>query len=170
VVPLTVPPNNAEALAGGAGTPSAHGDSLAAQVLVKGEPMDAPAGRADDFAWPPGSKANRPKSIAATESKVNVPVVTPPTVPTVAPPAAPPPPVAPVAAKPPPPPKPEVAVKKKPATHARPRSERTARSAPKHRRPPPRSAETRHKRPPPQRHQPAFPSLFGPGGLFGGSR
>ena len=27
-------------------------DALAARVLVKGEPLSAPAGRADDFAWP----------------------------------------------------------------------------------------------------------------------
>jgi hypothetical protein len=27
-------------------------DTLAARVLVKGEPLSAPAGRADDFAWP----------------------------------------------------------------------------------------------------------------------
>jgi len=27
-------------------------DALAARVLVKGEPLLAPAGRADDFAWP----------------------------------------------------------------------------------------------------------------------
>jgi hypothetical protein len=173
VVPLTVPPNNAEALAGGASTPSAHGDSLAAQVLVKGEPMDAPAGRADDFAWPPGSKANKPKPVAAAEPKVSAPAVptpptaAPPTVPSVAPPVAPPPPVAPVASTPPLPPKPDIAVKKQPAAHTRSRSERTARSGPKHRRPP-RSTEARQNRPP--QRQPAFPTLFGPGGLFGGSR
>ena len=32
-----------------------HGDTTASQVLVKGEPLSPQRGRADDFAWPPGS-------------------------------------------------------------------------------------------------------------------
>jgi uncharacterized protein len=51
VVPLTVTPGNSDDLLGGAGTPSAHGDAIATRVLVKGEPLPASPGRADDFAW-----------------------------------------------------------------------------------------------------------------------
>lgn len=51
VVPLTVAPGASEELLGGAGSSSARGDAIATQVLVKGEPVAAPAGRADDFAW-----------------------------------------------------------------------------------------------------------------------
>jgi hypothetical protein len=51
VVPLTVAPGVSEELLGGAGSSSARGDAIATQVLVKGEPVAAPAGRADDFAW-----------------------------------------------------------------------------------------------------------------------
>lgn len=51
VVPLTVAPGVSEELLGGAGSPSLRGDAIATQVLVKGEPVAAPTGRADDFAW-----------------------------------------------------------------------------------------------------------------------
>jgi len=36
-------------LLGGAGNSSPHADAIATRVLVKGEPVPAPAGRADDF-------------------------------------------------------------------------------------------------------------------------
>ena len=55
VVPLTVTPANSEQLLGGTGSQPVHSDAIANRVLVKGEPLAAPAGRADDFAWPPGS-------------------------------------------------------------------------------------------------------------------
>jgi hypothetical protein len=55
VVPLTVAPSASEELLGGAGSSSARGDAIATQVLVKGEPVAAPAGRADDFAWRQGA-------------------------------------------------------------------------------------------------------------------
>jgi len=51
VVPLTVIPGNTDELLGGAGSSTARGDAIATQVLVKGEPVAAPTGRADDFAW-----------------------------------------------------------------------------------------------------------------------
>ena len=64
VVPLTVTPANSDALLGGAGGGgSAYGDALASQVLVKGETMNAPYGRADDFVWP-RSETNRPAPVA----------------------------------------------------------------------------------------------------------
>jgi hypothetical protein len=55
VVPLTVTPGNSEELVGGVGSQPVHSDATANRVLVKGEPVSAPPGRADDFAWPLGS-------------------------------------------------------------------------------------------------------------------
>jgi hypothetical protein len=52
VLPLTVTPGNADELAGGNDNRPLHSDAIAASVLVKGEPVAAPSGRADDFAWP----------------------------------------------------------------------------------------------------------------------
>ena len=54
VVPLTTPVS-AGNLLGGAGSRSTLVDATATRVLVKGQTVDAPAGRADDFVWPPGS-------------------------------------------------------------------------------------------------------------------
>jgi hypothetical protein len=62
VVPLTVVSSTSEELLGGGTAGRVHGDALAAQVLVKGAPMPPAQGRADDFAWPPGST---PKPVAA---------------------------------------------------------------------------------------------------------
>ncbi|HET7911137.1 MAG TPA: DUF459 domain-containing protein, partial [Pseudolabrys sp.] len=55
VVPLTVAPTTSEDLLGGAGNSSPHGDAIATSVLVKGEPVAAPRGRADDFTLKPDS-------------------------------------------------------------------------------------------------------------------
>src|SRR6187549_143538 len=56
VVPLTVAPaTTSEDLLGGAGNSSPHGDATATRVLVKGEPVAAPRGRADDFVLKPDS-------------------------------------------------------------------------------------------------------------------
>ena len=49
---LTAPRGAGDALLGGAQTRSKGADSVATRVLVKGEAIEAPAGRADDFAWP----------------------------------------------------------------------------------------------------------------------
>ena len=59
VVPLTAATGSADQLAGAAAPQPAPSDALAAQVLVKGEPLKAPAGRADDFAWPTGRKEEK---------------------------------------------------------------------------------------------------------------
>ena len=57
VVPLTVTAATAgDELLGGTPSGRVHGDAIAAQVLVKGEPLSPQRGRADDFAWPPGSE------------------------------------------------------------------------------------------------------------------
>ena len=52
IVPLVASSVGTDQLLGGAGTRPAAVDALAARTLVKGEPLAAPAGRADDFAWP----------------------------------------------------------------------------------------------------------------------
>jgi uncharacterized protein len=57
VVPLTTTPTSSDELMGGAGMQLSHNDAIAARVLVRGEPLNAPAGRADDFKWPLGSDA-----------------------------------------------------------------------------------------------------------------
>jgi hypothetical protein len=52
VMSLTAPPQGGETLLGGGPNPSGAADSTVTRVLVRGEPVDAPPGRADDFAWP----------------------------------------------------------------------------------------------------------------------
>lgn len=53
VMPLTAAvARDAEELLGGSGTRQSVTDAVAAKVLVKGEAMPSPAGRADDFVWP----------------------------------------------------------------------------------------------------------------------
>jgi hypothetical protein len=49
---LTAPRGAGDALLGGPPTRNTVADSVATRVLVKGEAIEAPAGRADDFAWP----------------------------------------------------------------------------------------------------------------------
>jgi uncharacterized protein len=70
VVPLTVTTGNADQLLGGAGARPAYGDEIAADVLVKGEPVNAPPGRADDFNWQRGATpavpAPGPEAVAPT--------------------------------------------------------------------------------------------------------
>jgi uncharacterized protein len=52
IVPLVAATVNSDQLLGGPGAPPAAVDALAARVMIKGEPLLAPAGRADDFTWP----------------------------------------------------------------------------------------------------------------------
>src|SRR5262249_4531802 len=52
VMSLTTPRGANDALLGAAPVRSTAADSVATRVLVKGEPIEAPAGRADDFLWP----------------------------------------------------------------------------------------------------------------------
>jgi hypothetical protein len=65
VVPLTVTPANSEELVGGSAAQPVHSDAIAARVLVKGEPVPAPPGRADDFAWPLGSDSKNVPPVAS---------------------------------------------------------------------------------------------------------
>lgn len=52
VVPLVASSVNVDELLGGPGTRPTVVDALASRTLVKGEALAAPAGRADDYAWP----------------------------------------------------------------------------------------------------------------------
>jgi hypothetical protein len=52
ILPLVASSVGTDQLLGGPGSRPAAVDALAARTLVKGEPLAAPAGRADDFAWP----------------------------------------------------------------------------------------------------------------------
>ncbi len=52
IVPLVVSSVGTDQLLGGPGVRPVATDALASRTLVRGEPLDAPAGRADDAAWP----------------------------------------------------------------------------------------------------------------------
>ena len=52
VVPLTASIGGGNELLGGGPTRPTGNDPLATRVLIRGEPVTAPAGRADNFAWP----------------------------------------------------------------------------------------------------------------------
>jgi hypothetical protein len=52
VMSLTAPKGAGDALLGATPVRATPSDSVATRVLVKGEPIEAPAGRADDFVWP----------------------------------------------------------------------------------------------------------------------
>src|ERR1700694_5387410 len=52
ILPLVASSVGTDQLLGGPGSRPAAVDALAARTLVKGAPLAAPAGRADDFAWP----------------------------------------------------------------------------------------------------------------------
>ncbi|HEV2156896.1 SGNH family hydrolase [Bradyrhizobium sp.] len=52
IVPLIAASITTDQLLGGPGSRPAAVDALAAKTMVKGEPLSAPAGRADDYAWP----------------------------------------------------------------------------------------------------------------------
>ena len=145
VLPLTVTPNNIDALAGGAGTNPARGDTLATQVLVKGQPLPAPSGRADDFAWPLGSSAKKekPADAPAASSAIDAPVSGAASAPAVTPAAA--------TAKP--------AAAAKAAEAVREPAARSAQPAPARARPAPPPADARPRPPqnvPQQRSQSPF--------------
>jgi uncharacterized protein len=93
VVPLTITSTSSDELMGGAGTQLSHNDAIAARVLVRGEPLNAPAGRADDFKWPLGSDAYakaKDEKPASAKAKGNAPAKAKGTAPSasIAPPAA----------------------------------------------------------------------------------
>jgi hypothetical protein len=93
VVPLTASASTGsspEELLGGARPPArapAAADPLATRVLIKGETIGAPSGRADDFSWPRGAAVNAEPDTqpAATSAR---PGSQPPAAKTAPPPAA----------------------------------------------------------------------------------
>lgn len=56
VLPLTAITTTSDVLLGGAGMRPARSDAIASKVLVEGDAISAPPGRADDFKWPPDSE------------------------------------------------------------------------------------------------------------------
>ncbi len=127
VVPLTVTPGNSEELLGGTSSQPVHSDATANRVLVKGEPVPAPPGRADDFVWPLGSDANRVAPAADAPAAATIPgssaVPAPDAVARSEPPAA--------AVKPPEEPKRGAAAKPAPATGAKPHLDRRVETKPR---------------------------------------
>ena len=73
IVPLIAASIGGDTLLGGPGAKALTVDPLVAKTLAKGEPLNAPAGRADDFAWPR-------REIGREQAKGDVPVAaaTPP--------------------------------------------------------------------------------------------
>jgi hypothetical protein len=69
IVPLALSSVSTDELLGGPGSHSAAIDALAARTLVKGEPLTAPAGRADDFVWPR-------REVGLEPAKADAPVAT----------------------------------------------------------------------------------------------
>ena len=67
VMPLVASSVGTDQLLGGPGTRPAAVDALAARTLVKGEALAPPAGRADDYAWPP-------REIGREQAKGDTPV------------------------------------------------------------------------------------------------
>jgi hypothetical protein len=89
VVPLTGHTGPAEALLGGGPARGSVPDATASKVLVKGDPVTPPAGRADNFAWP-RTDALPPSTPVTEPTPEPAALATPPT--EEAKPAAPPPP------------------------------------------------------------------------------
>jgi uncharacterized protein len=73
VLPLTVTPGGSEELLGGGGNSAPHGDAIATRVLVKGEPVAAPTGRADDFVLQRDGNANLPPDAAPADAIASAP-------------------------------------------------------------------------------------------------
>lgn len=67
IVPLAAASVNDDQLLGGAGSRPVFVDAATARILVKGEPLPAPAGRADDFAWP-RREVGTPDTLPLTEA------------------------------------------------------------------------------------------------------
>jgi hypothetical protein len=78
IVPLVVSSFGTDQLLGGPGSRPVTADAQAARVLVKGEPLSAPAGRADDFAWPrreiAHAKGETPVASASLGSNARAPL------------------------------------------------------------------------------------------------
>lgn len=147
VVPLSVTSGNSDELLGGSGAVSARADVTAVGVLVKGDAVAAPSGRADDFIWPRGSVAppSAPPVASAPPSAASASIA------------------APAVAKPEPAPaKPALTNETKPKAAPPPAAARPASPAEVR---PPRAAANAPR--PPQPVQPARPRNDGPFGANG---
>ena len=81
IVPLVAPSFGTDQLLGGPGSRPVTADAQAVRILVKGEPLSAPAGRADDFAWPRReighAKGETPVASASLDSDARAPAASP---------------------------------------------------------------------------------------------
>ncbi len=75
VIPLTVSNSGGgdELIGGGRALRPAVPDPIATRVLVKGEPVQAPSGRADDFSWPRGSNSATAEPDASSTPAASAP-------------------------------------------------------------------------------------------------
>ena len=78
VVPLTAPASGSESLLGGGNVPVPVAHVTATRVLVKGEPIDPPAGRGDDFTWPRRGVAAFGTDPVVATTTLPLPVMQPP--------------------------------------------------------------------------------------------
>ena len=89
ILPLVASSVGTDQLLGGPGSRPASVDPLAARTLVKGEALAAPAGRADDFAWPRREigreQAKGESPVATTAPDGTVPAAAPAAPPKLAP-------------------------------------------------------------------------------------
>jgi hypothetical protein len=77
VVPLTQTTGATEELLGGSGSAAVRGDAIATGVLIKGDAVAAPSGRADDFVWPRGSLANAAPAAAVVPAAASASAAVP---------------------------------------------------------------------------------------------
>ena len=83
IVPLVASSVGTDQLLGAPGSRQVTIDAQAARLLIKGEPLLAPAGRADDFAWPrreigrEGTKGETPVASTSLDANARAPAVSP---------------------------------------------------------------------------------------------
>ena len=83
IVPLGASSVGTDQLLGAPGSRSVAMDAQAARLLIKGEPLPAPAGRADDFAWPrreigrEGTKGETPVASTSLDANARAPAASP---------------------------------------------------------------------------------------------
>ncbi|WP_245310032.1 SGNH/GDSL hydrolase family protein [Bradyrhizobium jicamae] len=83
IVPLKASSVGTDQLLGAPGSRPVAIDAQAARFLIKGEPLPAPAGRADDFSWPrreigrEGTKGETPVASTSLDANAQAPAVSP---------------------------------------------------------------------------------------------
>ena len=83
IVPLGASSVGTDQLLGAPGSRPVAMDAQAARLLIKGEPLPAPAGRADDFAWPrreigrEGVKGETPVASTSLDANARAPAASP---------------------------------------------------------------------------------------------